>query len=109
MKAWKVSDKNAECGTAIVFAETAGKAKQLCMYDDTFDDCEWTDLRVNRFKDYDQYYEGKEKVDWNDEEHRIRLVRDFGWFCFEPTISYCEACPAKQWCCVGGRRLWEQY
>ena len=26
MKAGKVSDKNAECGTEIVFAETAGKA-----------------------------------------------------------------------------------
>ena len=103
MKAWKVSDKNAECGTAIVFAETAGKAKQLCMYDDTFDDCEWTDLRVNRFKDYDQYYEGKEKVDfWHDDEHRIRLVRDYGWSCMDPFQAECKECPAKQWCCYGG-------
>lgn len=69
------------------------------MYDDTFDDCEWTDLRVRRFKEYDKYYTGDQKVNfWLNEEHRIRLVRDFGWSCVDPIESYCKDCPAKKWC-----------
>lgn len=100
MKAWCVSDKNCECGTEIVFAETAGKAKSLCMYDDTFDDLEWTDLRVQRFKKYDKYYiPGIEKLDaWHDDKHRVRLVRDFGWHCIEPYWDECKECPAREWC-----------
>lgn len=102
MKAWIVSDNNAEYGSEIVFAETAGKARALCMYDETFEDCEWTDLRVRRFKEYDQYYDGKTKADfWYDDKHRIRLVRDFGWCCSEPIDSYCKDCPAKEWCDYG--------
>ena len=99
MKAWTVSDNNGEYGTVIVFAETRGKAKALCLHDDAFGDCEYTDLRVNRFKDYDKYYSGEAKPDfWLDEEHRVRLVRDYGWSCVDRIESYCEDCPAKEWC-----------
>ena len=99
MKAWKVSDNNGDYGTEIVFAETRGKARAACLHDDTFEDCEWTELRVTRFKEYDEYYDGRLKVDfWLDEEHRIRLVRDFGWSCIDPYDDCCEECTAKQWC-----------
>lgn len=100
MKAWTVTDNNGECGTSIVFAETRGKARSYALqWIDTFEDCEWTDLRVRRFPEYDQYYNGKENVDfWLDDEHRVRLVRDFGWSCFEVFEYLCKDCPAKQWC-----------
>ena len=53
----------------------------------------------NPKKEYDQYYEGDDKPDlWEDENHRIRLVRDFGWSCYEGRDSYCNDCPAKKWC-----------
>ena len=99
MKAWRISDKFGEYGTVIVFADTAGKAKQLCLGDDTFDDCDWTDLRARRFKAYDCYYDGKAVVDfWRDAEHRVRLVKDFGWSCMEVIESYCKDCSARHWC-----------
>ena len=99
MKAWLVSDYNCDYGTEMVYAETRGKAKALCMWDDTFEDCEWTQLRACRFKEYDKYYNGKAKPDfWFDNEHRIRLVRDYGWSCVEKYESYCDDCPARKWC-----------
>ena len=99
MKAWTVSDYKGEYGSEIVFAETRGKAKKLCYRTDNFDDVEWTELRARRFPQYDKYYDGKQKVDfWFDDEHRVRLVRDFGWSCVDPFEPYCEDCPAKHWC-----------
>jgi len=100
MKAWTVDDGGyGDYGTAIVFAETRGKAKALCYHSDTFEDVEWNYLRVRRFPKYDQYYDGRAWVDfWKDEEHRVRLVRDFGWSCVEPIDSECKECPAKRWC-----------
>ena len=102
MKAWCVSDTDNEYGTEIVFAETRGKAKSLCMDDDVFEDCLWTDLRVKRFKEYDDYFDGKNKIDfWMEAEHRIRLVRDFGWTCMEPISEECANCPARAYCYKG--------
>lgn len=99
MKAWIVFDAYGEYGSEIVYAETRGRAKSLCMNDDTFDDCDFRTLRARRFKDYDQYYTGEAKPDfWFDEEHRVRLVRDYGWHCFDGYGGYCEQCPAKEWC-----------
>ena len=99
MKAWTVNDSNGEYGTEIVFAETAGKARALCLHDDIFEDCEWTELYVRRFKEYDRFYSGKAKIDfWHDEEHRVRLVKEFGWSCIDPIYEYCEECPANEWC-----------
>ena len=105
MKAWTVSDNRGECGTEIVFAETRGKAIALCLHDDVFDDYEWTELYARRFKEYDKYYDGNSKVDfWLDDEHRIRLVKDFGWSCHDPITCYCTDCPAKEWCSYGERK-----
>lgn len=99
MKAWCVSDNYGNSGTEIVFAETRGKAISLCLHDEVFEDYEWTELHAKRFKAYDQYYDGKSKVDvWFEPEHRVRLVRDFGWRCIDGKDYYCEDCPAKEWC-----------
>ena len=99
MKAWRVFDKYCECGTEIVFAETAGKAKSICLYDENFEEYEYTELCARRFQEYDKYYDGKRKVNfWEDEEHRIILVRDFGWSCIDGIDTYCDDCPAKEWC-----------
>ena len=100
MKAWTVTDNNGDYGTSIVFAETRGKARSYALqWIDTFEDCKWTDLKVKRFPEYDQYYDGRTEVNfWLDDEHRVRLVRDFGWSCFEVFKHLCEDCPAKQWC-----------
>ena len=101
MKAWIVSDKNAEYGSAIIFADTRGRAISLAMqFEDTFEDCEWTDIRARRFKSYDQYYDGRSIPDpWQDDEHRIRLVKEYGWMCHDPE-DVCEgnSCPAKEYC-----------
>lgn len=83
MKAWTVSDNDGEYGEVIVFAETSGKARAYALaHMENFDDCGWTDLRVKRFPEYDEYYNNAPVVDfWHDDEHRVRLVRDFGWYC----------------------------
>lgn len=104
MKAWRVSDKNGEYGSVIVYAETRGKARAAVFHTGYFDDCEWTDLRVSRFKEYDQYYDGVDVVDfWHDVEHRVRLVRDFGWSCIDVIESCCKDCPARQFCEKGAK------
>lgn len=99
MKAWIVYSKLDYYGSALMFAEKRSKAIYNALtFTDEFEDCEWVDLRARRFKEYDQYYDGKAIIDfWYHTEHRIRLVRDFGWHCIEPDF-YCKDCPAKEWC-----------
>lgn len=104
MNAYVVSDIYGNCGTEIVFAETRGKAVALCYRDEVFEDYEWTELHARRFKAYDKYYNGENKVDfWLDEEHRTRLVKEFGWSCIDPIDSMCPDCPAQEWCDYGVR------
>ena len=97
MKAWVVSDKNGDYGCRIVFAETRGKAHAYALkWLDDFDCCEWSDLRVRRFMEWDSHYKGIQETDWN--EDRLELVRDFGWHCFEYLEEWCKDCEAKQYC-----------
>ena len=107
LKAWKVIDKWYDCGTNIVFAETRAKATYLALNScDEYMDCNWTDMRVTRFPEYDKYYEGKFIVDWEDPKQRIILVKEFGWHCWPEMYpdQECETCPAKEWC-----DLWQEY
>ena len=103
MKAWKVWDNNYSFYALIIFAETRGKAIAYALNQDEFDSCEWTDLRANRFKEFDSHYKGSIVADWDDPETRIILVRDYSWTC-EETDWYCDECPAKEWC-----SHWEDY
>lgn len=99
MKAWVVSDKDYTTGSVIVYAETRGKAIAFCMHDEPFEYYEFTELRATRLKEFDQYYDGKAMPDiWWNLEHRIRLVKDYGWSCMEGIDDYCDDCPAKEWC-----------
>lgn len=85
----------------IVFAETPSKAKKIAMCTEACEDADYTDIRVRRLPGADKLYKGKSEVDWYDKNERLVLVRDFGWAC-SWTDSYCDDCPAKQWC-----RHWE--
>lgn len=101
IKAWIARDIYGETGSTIVFAETRAKARYLALSKcEVFEDYKWTEIGVTRFQNYDQYYNGHPLVDWEDQEHRVRLVKDFGWYCWSaeyPNIE-CETCSAKEWC-----------
>ena len=92
MKAWVVTDVNHELGNLIVFAATRGKAKYVAQHEDMFEDdlYAFIEIEARRFPKYDQFYDGRAVVDfWENHEHRIRLVRDFGWSCFEVFEELC--------------------
>ena len=99
MKAWQANSEYSE-GSVVVFAETAGKAKQTALRTDELCDEKYVDIRVNRLPKIDRFYEeGKTIVDWNeDEDIRLELVKEYNWFCLEPLVELCEVCPAAEYC-----------
>jgi hypothetical protein len=99
MKAWVVTDKDSyEGGSAVVFAETRGKAKILARSTSACEDAEFTRITCRRMPDADKFYKGQDELSWYDEDARIFLVRDHGWECIDGRDSYCDDCPAKQYC-----------
>ena len=48
--------KRGEFEAAIVFAETAGKAKALAMHTEACEDADFTSIEVHRTKEADRYY-----------------------------------------------------
>lgn len=100
MKAWKVDTNDSDYGATIVFSETSGKAKAVALANcRQFEDCDFTELRAWRYEDFDQYYKGEAYPDaWNDDELKLVLVRDHGWFCIDGSDSYCDDCIAKEYC-----------
>lgn len=102
MKAWTASDRNGDSGFSIVvFAETAGKARAYTANSDYFDSYEFTEIRVNRCKALDQFYNGRKEMDWLDDNDRVAMVRYANFECscevWHPECEYGE-CPAKEWC-----------
>ena len=95
MKAYSVRDKNSACAT-VVFAESSVKARFIAMNTDACEDVPYIDIRAKRMPMLDKYYRGKSEMDWYDDDDRIAMVKDGGFWCFE--ISECPNCPAKQWC-----------
>jgi len=96
IKAYIVGDVN-EYSARIIYATTSGKAKSYFIHEPDCDCC-WNDIYARRFPEYDQYYDGNPTKDfWNIPEHRIKLVRDYGWSC-EETLNICKKCPAIQYC-----------
>lgn len=59
LKAYIVSDKWNDAGSIIVWAKTSGKAKAQALYNDIFDNYEFTELRTDRVKDFDKYADSK--------------------------------------------------
>ena len=98
MKAYKAWDEKAfdPCST-IIFAENIKEAKKIAMATDTCEEANFIDIRVKRCKEADCLYKGSSEIDWDDEETRIALVRDFGWSCYDTSFE-CEKCAARQYC-----------
>lgn len=97
MKAWIVSDVIGNCGSIIVFTRTRGKAHEYAFEKtNAFEECDWSDLRVRRFKAWDDHYKGNEIGNW--EEDKLELIRDFGWRCLEYNKHWCKRCKAKPYC-----------
>lgn len=98
MKAWIVNEKY-ETASAVVFAETRGKAKALALCTSSCEDANFCDIEVSRAPEMDKYYaEGKTEMDWSDPKDRIALVKECGFYCEEPIAECCKSCPAKEFC-----------
>lgn len=98
MKAYKAWDKKSdEYVSTIVFAENIREAKKIAMTTDTCEETNFIDIRVKRYKEADCLYKGSREIDWDDEETRVALVRDFWWHCHE-TSWECGKCAARQYC-----------
>ena len=99
MKAWIASDKNCDCGSEIIFADTRGKAISKALGRDIFAYLEFTDIRIHRLKELDGM-EDREPTDnpWLNDEIRLILVKEYDWACMEPEYSDCDSCVAKQYC-----------
>ncbi|MFR2262599.1 MAG: hypothetical protein ACLS5S_02190 [Faecalibacterium sp.] len=95
MKAWNVHQKYGDA-TAIVFAETAGKAKTTALATENFWGSDFLDVEVHRQPGADQFYTpGKTEMDWCDPQDRINMVKYFGFTCLEH-VEECHFCPAKE-------------
>lgn len=98
MKAWIVNPKY-KFGSAVVFAETRGKAKSAALCTSSCEDANFCDIEVSRAPEMDKYYaEGKTEMDWSDPKDRIALVKECGFYCEDPIAECCESCPAKEFC-----------
>lgn len=98
MKAWLVNEKY-ESGSAVVFAETRGKAKSLALCTSCCEDANFCDVEVNRAPEMDKYYvDGKTEMDWSDPKDRVALVKECGFCCRHPIAEDCKGCSAKEFC-----------
>lgn len=98
MKAWSVYTDYSE-GMSIVFADTAGKARQLAQGTDACEDADWCDIRVKRLPEIDGMEDREPKDNpWLNEEIRLTLVKERDWACTEPQYSDCDSCLAKEFC-----------
>lgn len=98
MKAWLVKDKDEFCAT-VVFAETRGKARSIAMRTEACEDVDFCDIEARREPQMDKYYkEGKKEMDWFDDNDRLALVKECGFYCEEIEEDRCEDCPAKEYC-----------
>ncbi|MCM1296371.1 MAG: hypothetical protein NC311_12600 [Muribaculaceae bacterium] len=104
MKAYEARDgKGYHFGTTVIFASSAREAKALALQSKVLEDVDFLDIRVCRLRAADKLYKGEREIDWNDDETRLVLVRDFGWQCEEQTEN-CLDCVAREWCAE-----WEAY
>lgn len=98
MKAWIVNEKY-ETASAVVYAETRGKAKALALCTSRCEGANFCDIEVRRVPQMDKYYvDGKSEMDWFNPKDRIALVKECGFYCEEPIAECCKSCPAKDFC-----------
>lgn len=99
MKAWQVYSNDG--ASTIVFAETRGKAKYIAQqWIDGFEDYNFTEIICYRKKDADGFYNGKDCLDWLNDNDRLILVKEFGFACHEDYYEEddCVHCSAKEYC-----------
>lgn len=99
MKAWLARNKTDDEGTAaIVFAETAGKAKAAALHT-AYEGGNFTDISVSRLPKADKMYKlGKREMDWNDPKDRLFMVNECGFYCVDKDEKLCRKCNAKKYC-----------
>lgn len=100
IKAWIVHDPEYE-HSAVVFAETRGKAKQICvLHEDLIGEVEFLDVEIRRLKKADKFYRGNPYMDWYDTEEQLNMIKELGFACvydsFDP--DECKRCDAKEYC-----------
>lgn len=104
MKAWRVTDKNGDGYSYIIYAETRGKAITTAMNhtEGAFDDYEFTEIWATRAPKLDKFYSGHSVLEWDNEEDHLLMVREAGFYCsddMDMTLDECEECKAHEWCC----------
>lgn len=100
LKAYIIRDKDCE-NYAVVFAETAGKAKSSARKwsDYGLDEYDWNDIEAHRCPQLDEHYDGRDLLEWSDPKDRILMVRYADFHCsYEIDDPDCEECEAKEWC-----------
>lgn len=98
VKAWLAKDKN-EFHATVVFAETRGKAKSIAMRTEACEDVDFCNIYIERVPQIDKYYkEGKKEMDWLNDDDRLALVKECGFYCEYIVDDMCEDCPAKEYC-----------
>lgn len=97
MKAWSVRGKY-EFTTAVVFAETRGKARAMARYTEACEYSDFCDIEVHRLPKIDKYYkEGKTEMDWRNPKDRLILVKECSFQC-EYITDECKGCSASEFC-----------
>ena len=103
MKAYVVSDREGYSEwIVVVFAESRGKAIVAALGTDEFQFGDWsyTELRAIRKPEFDKYYRGNFRMDWDDQNDRLAMVRDGGYYCNEAAFypDDCAKCCSKDYC-----------
>lgn len=103
MKAWCVTDRKGFSDfVVVVFAETRGKAISSALGTDEFPKYEWdyTDLFARREPSLDGSYRGAWRMEWDNDEDCLAMVRDAGFYCNEDAFdpAFCETCAGSDYC-----------
>lgn len=103
MKAYVVSDREGYSEwTVIVFAKSRGKAIAAALGTDEFPSGDWsyTELRAIRKPEFDKHYRGYSRMEWDNPDDRLAMVRDGDYYCSEDAFdpNDCMKCSGKDYC-----------
>ena len=82
----------------VVYADTKSRAKSYFINNETFDDYGLMDINGYRAKslDYLDRFDGY-IMDWNKDEDRVPMVKEFNMHCSEISEE-CKECCVYEWC-----------
>lgn len=103
MKAYVVSDRKGYSDwIVVVFAESRGKAIVAALDTDEFPYGDWsyTELRAIRKPEFDKHYRGNWRMDWDNPDDRLAMVRAGGYYCDDDSFDPddCAKCSGKDYC-----------